>query len=386
MGRHEQFAGVLCEALAEYSYAADGVTFIGWRDLDEAAGDLLDAATGTLTLEPYNIDGGMARLEVPQFELGDSLTAQKLFSIPVDSGEMRHAAEQLAEGLVKATGRKGLHPFDFDVALSFASEQREYVRAVYKALSDIGIQTFFDEAQTAEMWGRDGVEMLTSIYGQRALFTVMFISDDYVRKAWPTVERRAALSTVLADPTQVRVLPVRFDHVDVPGMPASTFYVPAENHDPSSLADLIAEKLRESGYVSAASAHRPGKGLHRARQLQFRSTLDYPAAEGEPFVLNYRIHNGSAFPVSDVVVVVADPYSTDCDSENQVGNAAELIIGSVGSGETIEDQFQLRFPDDDIVFSHLTRLGGVIWSDHEDQFFFANGAEIRRKPHPPRLC
>lgn len=378
------FAAAVCHELARFSDGPDGIVFIGWDDLHSAAGDHLDKDTGTLTLRLFGSDGGLAILQVPQFELGSELSAQFLFGVPENRGERNDAARELVERLVAPTARPLPHGFAYDVALSFASEQREFVRAVHHALDDLGVRVFFDEAHTADLWGRDGIEVLNDVYGREALFTVMFISAEYVSKAWPTVERRAALATLLDDPTQVRVLPVRFDDVEVPGMPPSTFYLPAEHHTPEAIADLVAEKLRATGYFTAASVNRMGSSRAQAHRVQFRAVLD--SSEDSEFIVRYRIHNGSSSPIEDVMLVVADPGAPQCDPANQVGTALELIVGAVGVDETIEDEHVVSFRHDSPVFAEHTRLGGLIWTDHDGAHWFSSGAQVRRNPYPPRLC
>lgn len=87
-----------------------------------------------------------------------------------------------------------------------------------------------------------------------------------------------------------------------------------------------------------------------------------------------------------MVLVVADLAAPECDPANQLGTALELIVGTVGVDETIEDQHEVRFRDDAPVFSDFTRLGGLLWTDADGAHWFASGADVRRTPLPPRLC
>lgn len=43
----------------------------------------------------------------------------------------------------------------YDIALSFAGENREYVDKVAKLLKDKGISVFYDLFEKANMWGKD---------------------------------------------------------------------------------------------------------------------------------------------------------------------------------------------------------------------------------------
>lgn len=67
----------------------------------------------------------------------------------------------------------------YDVALSFAGEQRSYVEAVAGALRDSGIKVFYDDYEKTALWGRDLYTHLDYVYRQAARFCVTFVSADY---------------------------------------------------------------------------------------------------------------------------------------------------------------------------------------------------------------
>lgn len=64
----------------------------------------------------------------------------------------------------------------YDVAFSFAGEDRQFVEQVYKLLKDKGILVFYDNDNKAALWGKNLVDYLTELYGNRAKFVVIFIS------------------------------------------------------------------------------------------------------------------------------------------------------------------------------------------------------------------
>src|ERR1051326_2523809 len=90
--------------------------------------------------------------------------------------------------------------YEFDVALSFAGEDRPYVNEVAEALKAASISVFLDADHVADMWGEDLVEYLDRVYRERAHFTMMFVSRHYAEKIWPTHERRSAMRTFSVDP------------------------------------------------------------------------------------------------------------------------------------------------------------------------------------------
>ncbi len=80
----------------------------------------------------------------------------------------------------------------------------------------------------------------------------MFISKEYVEKAWPRHERRSILSRAIQERVEYD-LPVRIDDTVVPGMPSSVKYERADDHTPEKLAAMIVEKLGLKPFAGKAS-------------------------------------------------------------------------------------------------------------------------------------
>lgn len=135
---------------------------------------------------------------------------------------------------------------DFDIALSFAGEDRAYVDEVAHALRERGVKVFYDLFEEAELWGKDLYAHLIEIYQKRARFTVMFISEAYNRKLWTNHERRAAQAKAFQE-AQEYILPARFDDTLIPGVLPTVGYVSLKDRTPADLASLIAKKLVSAG-------------------------------------------------------------------------------------------------------------------------------------------
>ena len=140
----------------------------------------------------------------------------------------------------------------YEVALSFAGEQREYVESVARVLQSRGIPVFYDDFEGIDLWGKDLVEEFHEVFAHRASLAVMFISKEYVENAWPRHERRSILSSAVQNKSEY-VLPVRFDDTLVPGLPESIRYETANEHTPEKLAVMIAEKLGIKPFAGKAS-------------------------------------------------------------------------------------------------------------------------------------
>lgn len=163
----------------------------------------------------------------------------------------------------------------YQVALSFAGEQRDYVRAVAEALAARHIAVFYDEFEAVTLWGKDGAEHFQKVFAQEAHYVVMFISADYVAKSWTRQERRAALSRQIESDKEY-VLPVRFDQTPVPGFPTTLQYLEAAKYTPAELAALIAAKIGRSPMTGKASDMPPPA----SRSMSGEVTFDYGAFNG----------------------------------------------------------------------------------------------------------
>ena len=96
----------------------------------------------------------------------------------------------------------------YQVALSFAGEQRSYVEKVARNLQARSIVVFYDDFEKISLWGENAAEAFDKAFAQQANYVVMFISQAYVAKAWPRHERRVALSRAVQEPGEY-ILPVR---------------------------------------------------------------------------------------------------------------------------------------------------------------------------------
>lgn len=135
--------------------------------------------------------------------------------------------------------------FVYDVAFSFAGEQREYVNNIYKILSEeYDIKVFYDndiEVQ-AQLWGKDLIEEFQKIYGQQSKYCIMFISKEYKEKIWTNFERRSALARAISEKGEY-LLPARFDDTEIPGILNTTHYINISDMTPYDFSKIIILKL-----------------------------------------------------------------------------------------------------------------------------------------------
>jgi hypothetical protein len=137
-------------------------------------------------------------------------------------------------------------PVEFEIALSFAGEDRGYVDQVANLLRDSGVKVFYDLFEEASLWGKNLYDYLSDIYQNKALYTIMFISEHYARKMWPNHERQAMQARAFQE-HQEYILPARFDETPIPGVLPTVAYIALAGRTPQDFVEIIHKKLVNSG-------------------------------------------------------------------------------------------------------------------------------------------
>jgi hypothetical protein len=132
--------------------------------------------------------------------------------------------------------------FLYDVALSFAGEDRDYVRAVAESLRLREKRVFFDEFEKSRLWGKDLYQHLNEVYKTKSRVCVIFASEHYAKKRWTSHELRSAQARAFAENTEY-LLPVRLDDTPIPGLNETVGYVDGAQTSPAELAALLIMKL-----------------------------------------------------------------------------------------------------------------------------------------------
>jgi len=136
------------------------------------------------------------------------------------------------------------HNYEYDVALSFAGEQRDYVREVAKVLAEeYGLKVFFDEFEEDKIWGKNLYDYLYEIYSQKSKYVIIFVSKEYKEKIWTNHERQAAQEKALQLKNNEYILPVKFDDTNIPGLYSTVKYLDANLLSPYQVALSFVKKF-----------------------------------------------------------------------------------------------------------------------------------------------
>ena len=140
---------------------------------DPSRRDSRSAADFERRLNDFLVENGIG------WELRDrQITLKAAASTAIQSGET--ASE--TTGRVRKVSTDGPR---YQVALSFAGEQRDYVEEVARHLQSRSIGVFYDGFEEVSLWGRSGAEAFHEAFAEHSAYVVMFISEAYVSKAWP---------------------------------------------------------------------------------------------------------------------------------------------------------------------------------------------------------
>jgi hypothetical protein len=162
--------------------------------------------------------------------------------------------------------------YEFDVAVSFAAEDREYVESVVGPLKAAGVRVFYDSDFIAETWGEDLIEYFDDIYRKRARYAIIFVSHHYTTKMWTRHERRGALARGLTERGPY-VLPVRLDDTPLPGLRPTVGYLDARRIGVDGIVQAVQTKLNVGTALHVAAISRvPRTEVERQQLLIERPT------------------------------------------------------------------------------------------------------------------
>lgn len=129
------------------------------RDIRAKGGKVTFRFNESARIPREQFDGVRERLQISDWEMGRTHWAVKDGDILQD-----------VLALMTPTPKR------YDVVLSFAGEDRDYVELVAEFLELHSVVVFYDKYEEATLWGKDLAEHLDGVYRKQGRFCVMFIS------------------------------------------------------------------------------------------------------------------------------------------------------------------------------------------------------------------
>jgi predicted aspartyl protease len=222
--------------------------------------------------------------------------------------------------------------YEFDVALSFAGEQRSDVERVADYLKNAGLRVFYDAHEKASLWGKDLYVHLSDVYQNRARYCIIFASREYADKSWTGHERQNAQARALREKGNEYILPVRFDDTEVPGLPRTVGYLDFRLEGPEGISEAFIQKL-----MLRQHPHPVGGLTYIADELQkeglrLRINISAPQMhmrEDELAGLEYGVLNVTALIDTGAARTVINPEVAETCRLRQTGN---IYMTAVASG------------------------------------------------------
>ena len=154
--------------------------------------------------------------------------------------------------------------YSYDVAISFAGEDRKFVEAVATGLREAGVNVFYDNFYASDLWGEDLSVSLRKVYHEASRFCIMVISAPYVEKMWTNFERQQAIERLIKQKGQSYILPVRLDGYknEVPGLSGMIGFLSVDSNKPGRVVDAFLKKIGKD--VPPEAVLPGGKGTTKA--------------------------------------------------------------------------------------------------------------------------
>lgn len=153
----------------------------------------------------------------------------------------------LQKGRPATSSQRAIQGFEYDIALSFAGEDRPRAEQLAVELQKRGVNIFYDEFEKADLWGKNLYTYLTDVYRNKARYCIILISKNYVAKRWTNLEREAAQARAFCEDREY-ILPIRIDDTEVPGLLLTVSYLDWKKEGIDGILKCILEKLEKERF------------------------------------------------------------------------------------------------------------------------------------------
>jgi len=133
----------------------------------------------------------------------------------------------------------------YDVAISFAGEDRPIAQQLAESLRAKNVTVFYDRFEQADLWGKNLYDHLSMIYKDSARYCVMLLSEHYARKSWTNLERQNAQARAFEENREY-ILPIKIDDTEIPGLPSTIGYMDARSYSMDEIVSALMNKLRDA--------------------------------------------------------------------------------------------------------------------------------------------
>lgn len=211
----------------------------------------------------------------------------------------------------------------YDIALSFAGEDRSIAETIAVALKAKGAKVFYDDFEKGELWGKDLYQHLTEIYQLKAKYCLVIVSKNYVKKNWTKHELRSAQARAFTE-IQGYILPLRLDDTEVPGILDTIGYMDLKSNSLEDIINIILEKVGKiTTSLDAKSFESRERNGSKSELEMFEKNIN------SGFHALDLLING--LPHSDLIVIASVPSMGKSDLALNIAR----YVSVVGKGKVI---------------------------------------------------
>ncbi len=234
--------------------------------------------------------------------------------------------------------------YKYEVAISFAGEDRTFAEAVAKGLRDAGVDVFYDDFYAADLWGEDLSTKLRGVYHDSSQFCIMLISRHYVEKMWTIFERQQAIDRLIKEKGKAYVLPVRLDGYtgQVPGLSESIGHLSVRSDEHQKVVSMFIEK-RNKSRKAVELQYDAQKMTDRLRQGHPQK---HESDQSRPKCMLVPPSRFASLDDREKLVEKIDPVPDDPRTPNYHGTyAIRCELRNLGTGAALNLRITFRFPD-----------------------------------------
>ena len=145
--------------------------------------------------------------------------------------------------------------FEYDVALSYATQDAKLAEEFARLLSGKGLKVFRDEyrAEVSPGWGKDMVDHLVNLYARKARYCLLLVSRHYPLASWTVSERTSAQERALRDADEY-IVPILVEGHEIPGVKEVAGLRDLRQHSLGEIVHWLEGQLAETKSRSGPAA------------------------------------------------------------------------------------------------------------------------------------
>jgi len=132
----------------------------------------------------------------------------------------------------------------YDLAVSYASEQAEYVEAFVKRMKKRRFKIYLYTEEQEIMLGSILHEKLQEIYSDESMTRLIFLSNEYLKKSITRMEADVIIAEYTYERSNMYVF--RFDDSHLPGLNRNFVYASIDKYPcPNDFADFMCQVIKK---------------------------------------------------------------------------------------------------------------------------------------------